>query len=161
MVGGKLVFQVIIKCLHHIISQGNYQLLSMTVINSLMTRTCRAIVPRFFVVSYSIIAPREVSSFIHGMTSFASHDGVVSVSIIRIQGNNLWRVRRVSQSSNRVSRGNRNGICDWVRDTSGYFVWYGTIINGNVRDTQIWTTKINQKDVSEAVIKFTLVLLSH
>ena len=42
----------------------------------------------------------------------------------------------------------------------GYFVWAGTIIYGHERKIQIFDTTIKLKEVFEAVVHFTFILIS-
>ena len=91
------------------------------------------------------MAPRAVSYFIRCMNRFVSHDNVVSVIRIRGQEKNLWGFKRGGKISNIFFRGNRDVRWKQIRGTSGYLVWYKTIINGYGIEIQIWTTTINWK----------------
>ena len=105
--------------------------------------------------------PGSLSSFRPEKARFVTHDVIYSVRIIRIWFNNLWEIGRVSQRANIFSIGNRNGSWKLIRGIPGYFVWEGTIINGNGRQIQRWDTTINWKGIIEEVINFTIVILSH
>ena len=95
------------------------------------------------------------------MDSVVTHGVMVIGRIIIIQYNNLWGVRRVGQRTNRVSVDNRNGIWKRIRGIADYYVWAGTIVNVYGIDIQIWSTTINWKDISEAVINFPIISLYH
>ena len=114
----------------------------------------------FFVVYYSIITPRSLSSLIRGMDSFFCCDYMVGVSIIRIYLNEFWVVIRVVQSTNIVSKGNIYGSWCRIRCISGSFVWSLTDTNGHGREIKIWTITINCKVVVEVVKTFPVILLS-
>ena len=66
--------------------------------------------------------PGEVSSFCPDTEMVVTHNGMVSVKIIRIQENNLWLFRRGGKYTNIVSRGNINGSWKRVRGIAGSFV---------------------------------------
>ena len=97
--------------------------------------------------------PGALSSFCPATERVVTHDGMLSVRIIRIQDKELWGVKRGGKRTSRVSRGNRNGSWKRMIGISGYFVRAGTIINGNRRETQSWANTINWKEIIEAVIK--------
>ena len=65
--------------------------------------------------------PGAVSSFCPDMASIVTHDGMLSVRIIRIQDTKLWGFRRGGQCTNRVSRGRINVRWKWIRGISGFF----------------------------------------
>ena len=114
----------------------------------------------FFVVYYSIITPRSLSSLIRGMDSFFCRDYMVGVSIIRIYLNEFWVVIRVVQSTNIVSKGNIYGSWGRIRFISGSFVWSLTDTKVHGREIKIWTITINCKVVVEVVKTFPDILLS-
>ena len=66
--------------------------------------------------------PGEVSSFCPDTERVVTHNGMMSVKIIRIQENNLWLVIRGGKYTNIVSRGNINGSWKRVRGIAGSFV---------------------------------------
>ena len=132
----------------------------MAVINTLMNITCRGIVTVFSVVSYYFMASRSVSIFLRRMARFFSCGGMVSIMILITQENNLLGFRRGSQSTNIVSRGNRNSTWKRISGIAGYFVW-SNIIKRNGSDIQIWTAKINWKGIAESVINCPVVVLYH
>ena len=84
-----------------------------------------------------------------------------SVRIIRIQYKNIWVVIRGGQHTNRVSRGNRNGIWKQIKVISGNFVLVGTISNANGRGVQILANNINWKVIIEDIIKYPIIVFSH
>ena len=80
----------------------------MSLIKPLMNRTLGA-KELFFVGFYSIMTPGAASYFLCDMDRFVSNDVMISVSIIIMNKNNLWGVKRGGQSTNGVSIGNRSG----------------------------------------------------
>ena len=67
-----------------------------------------------------------------------------------------------SQIEVKVTRNeiNRNGSWWWIRCLAGYFLRVGGIIYDPGRKIKICNTKIEFKGIVEAVIHFTVILLS-
>ena len=133
----------------------------MTVINPLFNWTRGAIEPRFVVAHFSFMEPGALSTCFPVISRVSTHDGMLSVKIIRFFYRKLWGIGRGGQCTTRVSRGNRNGSWKWIRGIPEYFVRAGNIINGKVRDIQIWYTKINWKGIIGAVINYPIIVLSN
>ena len=76
--------------------------MSMSLIKLIVNGTHGAKEPRFFISSFSIMEPGAVSYLCHDTKRFVTHDGMLSVKIIRIQENNLCRLIRGDQLTNRV-----------------------------------------------------------
>ena len=87
--------------------------------------------------------PLSVSFYHIAMTIIITHDGMLSVRIIRMCFKKSWMIGRGDQRTNRVTIGNRNGSYKRIIGIPDCFVLPGTIINGNGRDIQIWDIKIN------------------
>ena len=87
--------------------------------------------------------PGPVSSYIPDTERVVTHDGMLSVSIIRIWFKKLWGIGRGGKRTTRVYIRNRNVTRKRIRVIPRPFVWVGTIINGNGKDIQIWATTIN------------------
>ena len=118
---------------------------STTVITFLsFSRTRGAIEPNFLSYYY-IIEPREVSYFNPATERVVFPDGVFSIVSIRSLENNLWLIRRVSQSTNRFFRGNRDDSWKRIRVIAGSFFRAGTITNGHGRDIRSWATTTSWK----------------
>ena len=61
---------------------------------------------------------------------------MMRVSIIIILDKDLWGMRVCCKITNRIFRGNRDGRRKYIRGIAGYFIWSGTILNGNGREIQ-------------------------
>ena len=74
----------------------------MSLIKLIVNGTHGAKEPRFFISSFYIMGPGAVSYLCHDTERVVTHDGMLSVKIIRIQENNLCRLIRGDQLTNRV-----------------------------------------------------------
>ena len=96
-----------------------------------------------FCSNFSIMEPGAVSYCSSVMARVVTHDGMLSVRIIRTLHKQLWGIRRCIQHTNIVSIGKRNLIWKRIIGIPLSFVQAGTIVNGNGREIQIWATTIN------------------
>ena len=80
-----------------------------------------------------MVEPGGVSSSCTDTERVVSRNSMLSVSIIIIWFKKLWVIGRSGQLNNRVYRSNINGNWNQIRGVPGYFVWAGTITNGNGR----------------------------
>ena len=69
--------------------------------------------------------PVAVSSSRPAMARVVTHDGMLSVRIIRICFKKLWGIGKGGQRTNRFSRGNRNGSWKRIRGIPGFFRFGG------------------------------------
>ena len=77
--------------------------------------------------------PRSVSSFHPDTARLIFLHNTAMVGIIRRYYKEFWIIRRGGQSNNRVFRGNRDGIGNYIWGIPGSFMWAGYIISGNGR----------------------------
>ena len=82
------------------------------------------------------MAPVIISYLLRATARFIYHDGMVIGWSITSEGKNLQGVRRGGKIINIFYRDNRNVIWKRIRGIVEYFVWCGTIINGNGKKIQ-------------------------
>ena len=107
----------------------------------------------FFCSIFFVIFPIAVSYFNPATVRLIHIHGMTMVGIIRRLEKDLWQIIRGGKSTNIVFGGNRYGSWKHIRGTPGSFLWYGSIINSNGRQIQIWATTTIWKGIIEAVIE--------